>query len=381
MDSSKKLYISLAVLAALGFGLLLQNKSKKQEEKTYSYEAKVADLPKLEISEDTAKAVDRIALVVPKEAKKDGAEGDTGSDPAPGKPDEFVLVKAGEEQWSLEKPGAFKANASNVKSLLDNLSKLKVIEAVSSGTDAYDRWGVTDEKALHVVAKKGSETVLDAYFGDDGSRGQMVRFAGKDGVFATKGYSRFSYARDLKGWRDKTIFKFEDDQVEAVSVKNENGEFSFTKKDDKWTSLFTPAGAKTGTAIERFKDTKVGDLLRAYKALNAADFGDDKQPEAVQLAKPLATVTIQLKEGGTKHELLVGDTGEGGTRYVKTPDSAQIYTISSWAGDWATGGVDKFQEKDESKPDEKNDAKKDEKKPELKKPAPTPAAPKPAATP
>src|SRR5690606_26439623 len=200
-------------------------------------------------------------------------------------------------------PGAYKANASNVKSLLDNLTKLKVVEAVSTGTDSYDRWGVTEEKALHVVAKKGNETVIDAYFGDDGSRGQMVRLAGKDGVFASKGYSRYSYARDLKGWRDKTIFKFEDDQVESVTVKNENGEFTFTKKDEKWTSLFTPAGGKAGTPITRFKDSKVGDMLRAYKSLNAADFGDDKQPDAVQLNKPLASVTIQLKDGGVKHEL------------------------------------------------------------------------------
>lgn len=353
MDSSKKLYISLAVLVALGFGLLLQNKSKKEEAKTYSYEAKLADLPKLELTEETTKAIDRVELVVPKQAKKNDAEDDTGAEPAASEPDRFVLVKKGEEEWELEAPGAYKANASNVKSLLDNLTKLKVVEAVSTGTDSYDRWGVTEEKALHVVAKKGSETVVDAYFGDDGSRGQMVRLAGEDGVFASKGYSRYSYARDLKGWRDKTIFKFEDDQVESVTVKNENGEFAFTKKDDKWTSLFTPAGGKAGTAIARFKDSKVGDMLRAYKSLNAADFGDDKQPDAVSLNKPLATVTIQLKDGGPKHELLVGDSAEGGTRYVKTPTSEQVYTISSWAGDWATAGIDKFQEKDESKADDK----------------------------
>ncbi len=380
MDSGKKLYISLAVLVALGAGLMIQNKSKKEEAKSYSYEAKVADLPKVEITEETKKAIDRIELVVPKETKKD-AEGDTAEPaPADAKPDQFVLVKKGEEDWALEAPGAFKANASNVQSLLDNLEKLKVVEAVASGTDAYERWGVTEEKALHVVAKKGGETVLDAYFGEDGSRGQMARFAGKDGVFAVKGYSRFTFGRDLKGWRDKTIFKFDEAQAESLVVKNENGEFTFTKKDDKWTSLFTPAGSKAGAPIARFKDSKVGDMLRAYKSLNAADFGDDKQPDAVRLNAPLATVTIQNKDGA-KYELLVGDSAEGGTRYVKTATGDQIFTISSWAGDWATAGVDKFQEKDESKPDEKKDEK-DAKKPEAKKPAaPKPPAPKPPAAP
>lgn len=345
MDSGKKLYISLAVLVALGAGLVLQNKSKQEEAKSYSYEAKVADLPKVEITEDTKKAIDRVELVVPKQDKKNDEE---AAEPTDTKPDQFVLVKKGDEDWALEAPAAYKANASNVQSLIDNLEKLKVVETVSSGTDAYDRWGVTEEKALHVVVKKGGDTVLDAYFGEDGSRGQMVRFAGRDGVFAVKGYSRYHYGRDLKGWRDKTIFKFEDADAELVTIKNENGTFTFTKKDDKWQSSFSAAPNKPAAPIARFKDTKVDDLLRAYKSLNASDFGDDKQPDAVRLNAPLATVTIQLKDG-TKHELLVGDSAEGGTRYVKTATGAQIFTVSSWAGDWAIANTDKFQEKEEAK--------------------------------
>jgi hypothetical protein len=381
MDSAKKLYLAIAVLAALGLGLFFQNKKEKQEAKSYSYEAKVADLPKLEISADTKKAIDRIQLVVPKEDKKGEGEDDNADTTGDTKPDEFVLVKKGEEDWVLEGTNAHKANSTNVQSLLDNLEKLKVVETISTSTDAYDRWGVTPEKALHVVAKKGSETVVDLYFGEDGTRGQMARIAGKDGVYAVKGYSKFNYARDLKGWREKSIFKFDDAKAESVVVTNENGEFSFTKKDGKWLGTVKPAGAKAPVDIERFKDTKVTDMLRAYKGLNATDFGDDKQPSAVRLDQPVAKVTIKLADNGGSYELLVGDNAEGNTRYVKTSDNAQIFTVSSWASDWATANVDKFQEKDESKKDDakdSTDAKAASPKPEEKKPTAKPAAPKPA---
>lgn len=356
MDSAKKLYIAIAVLAALGVGLFIQNKKEKQEAKSYSYEAKVADLPKLEVSEDTKKAIDRIELVVPKDDKKKGDdESSEGSEAEDKKPDSFVLVKKGEEDWALESPVAYKANASNVQSLLDNLEKLKVVEAISTSTDNYDRWGVTPEKALHVVAKKGADVVVDLYFGEDGSRGQMVRIAGKDGVYAVKGYSKFQYARDLKGWREKTIFKFDDANAESVVVSNENGEFTFTKKDGKWTGTHKPANGKAAVVIERFKESKVDDLLRAYKGLSATDFGDDKQPDAVRLHQPVAKVTIKLADNAGTFELLVGDNAEGNTRYVKTPDNAQIFTISSWAADWSTANLDKFQEekKDDAKDDKK----------------------------
>jgi hypothetical protein len=84
-------------------------------------------------------------------------------------------------------------------------------------------------------------------------------------------------------------------------------------------------------------------LLRAYKALSAIDFGDDKQPADVGLATPEATVTIDLKGGTGKNVLKVGKTAEGTNRWAMTNGSDQIYSISSWSSDWATADAKKFQ--------------------------------------
>jgi hypothetical protein len=240
---------------------------------------------------------------------------------------------------------AAKANASNVKSMLDNLSKLSLSEAVATGTDEYERWGVSDQKALHVSFFKGADSVLDVYFGENGSRGQMVRLAKQDGVFAIKGFSKWLYERDASGWRDKTMFKFEDKDAVKVTVENTNGVFSFEKAGESWTGKH---GAKAAAQkpIDKFQSSKVDDLLRAYKSLNAMDFGDGKQPADVGLATPQATVTVELRGGTGHHVLKVGGVAEGSNRWAMTNGSDQIYTISSWSADWATANVAKFQAAD-----------------------------------
>ena len=333
MDQQKKLYLAVAVLALLGGLLFLQRKSERAEASAHSIEGRAANLPSLELSEDKVKGIDRVVLVKP-------AETDAGA------PQKIVLKKAGEEEWTLQEPLIAKANASNVKSLIDNLPKLSLSEEIAQGTDEYDRWGVSDGKALHVTFFKGDESVFDVYFGESGSRGQMTRIAGRDGVYAIKGYSKWLYERDVKGWRDKSMFKFDDKEVVKVSVHNENGVFIFDKDGESWKARHGKSEG-SATALERFKPSKVDDLLRAYKSLSAMDFGDDRQPSDVGLDKPSATVKIELKGGKALYQLDVGAKAEGSNRWAKTNGSDQIYAISSWSADWATAEASKFQTSDD----------------------------------
>jgi len=329
MDQQKKLYVALGVLFALGGLLLVQRQGEHKEAAQHSIEGQAAKLPKLDITEETTKTIDRV--VIHKPAGKEGA-------PA----EDIELVKTGEEAWSVEKPTKAKANASNVKSLLDNLPKLALSEAISETKDEYERWGVTDEKALHATFYKGQDSVIDLYFGENGSRGQMTRLSKQDGVYAIKGFSKWLYERDAKGWRDKSMLKFDEKEVVKVSIQNESGSFVFDKAGESWTGKFGKTAAQA-KPIEKFQPSKVDDLLRAYKALSAIDFGDGKQPAELGLTTPKATVTIEQKGGTGVHVLKVGNNAEGTNRWALTNGSDQIYSISSWSADWATADTSKFQ--------------------------------------
>jgi hypothetical protein len=170
----------------------------------------------------------------------------------------------------------------------------------------------------------------------------MTRLAKQDGVYAIKGFSKWLYERDAKGWRDKSMLKFDDKEVVKVQIQNPNGVFVFDKAGEGWTGKHGKAVAQA-KPIDKFQSSKVDDLLRAYKALGAIDFGDGKQPTDVGLAPPEATVTIELKGGTGVHVLKVGKVAEGTNRWALTNGSDQIYSISSWSSDWATADAKKFQ--------------------------------------
>jgi hypothetical protein len=343
MPTDKKLIFAIIVLVGLGGAVALQRKNQTADAAAHSVEGAASSLPKLKITEDDTKKVDKVELT---------RGGDSDTSPR----ENIVLVKKGEEDWSIEKPTTAKASASTVKSMVDDLKRLEVKELIDSSKDSYAKYKVTDDKALHAVFYKGKDVLLDAYFGEDGSRGQMTRLAGKDGVYAVKGYSSYTFNKDAKSWRDKTILKFEENDVVKVTLQNETGTFTFDKAGEDWKPKFAKGKAGAPADLEKFDKSKLESLVRAYKALSAADFGDGKTPADTGLATPLATLTFGMKDGG-KQVVSLGTTAES-NRWMKKSDSDEIWSISSWAGDWATAGPEKFQKTEEKKDDKKDDKKK-----------------------
>src|SRR3954470_5515914 len=255
LSTENKLYISLAVLAVLGGAFVLQSKKEKEEAASYTLSGQAAALPKLELSDDDLKKIDKITLSKP-------ASGDAGAAV------DVELTRTGED-WKLSKPIEATANQANVKSLLENLKSLKATELIDGTKASYSKFEVSDDKALHAVFSKGNGVALDLYFGESGGRGQMTRIAGKDGVYASKGYSSYLYARDVKGWRDMTLLKFEDTDVTNVTIENEHGTFTFAYDKGKTTKQeFKPAKDGAAEPIKDYDESKLVDLLRAYKALN-----------------------------------------------------------------------------------------------------------------
>src|SRR4051812_27078025 len=337
LSTENKLYVSLGVLAVLGGALFLQSKKEKEEAASYTLSGQAATLPKLELSDDDLKKIDKITLSKP-------ATGDAGAAV------DIELTKTGED-WKLSKPIDATANQPNVKSLLDNLKTLKVTELIDATKNSYAKFGVSDDKALHAVFSKGNGVALDLYFGDSGGRGQMTRIGGKDGVYATKGYSSFLYSRDVKGWRDMAILKFEDTDVTNVTIDNANGSFSFAYDKGKTTKdEFKKGKDGTPAPIKNYDESKLVDLLRAYKSLNADNFAEKGKTEAdVGLDKPVATIQFTLKDGA-KRQVRFGRTSEGSSHWAKVTGSDEIWSVSSWAVEWATADEKKFQKSEDKKP-------------------------------
>ncbi len=336
MSTDTKLYVAVAVLGALGAGLYLQKRSSEREAATFTYRAQDDKLPKLSLPDEQLKQVNRVVVSQP--------AGDAG------KALKVVLEKKGED-WSIVEPLTAKANSANVQSLIDNLKTLEVSEQVATTADAYGRYDLTDDKAVHATFEAGGKAIAEFHFGSGGSRGQMARIAGKTGVFVVKGYSSYLYSRDLKGWRDLSVLKFDDSKVKSVRLVNESASFEFTKSAN---SDKQPAGgwklnfkkAKGAGKLEAFDGGKVDDLLRAYKALIATDFAQGKTPAELGFEPPKATLTVKLEDGAEK-VLEVGNAGEASSRWVRLAGSSELFAISSYSADWLTTDGAKFKKSDD----------------------------------
>lgn len=337
MKTEQKIYAAVAVLALAGGGLYLSNKQNKAALEKHSVSAATADLPTVTLPKDDLEKLTKLEIK-------------SGDKPA------VTLEKKGEE-WEVTAPVTAKANATNVRSLLDNLKDLKAKESIDRGESLYTQYELTDEKGVHFVAYKGAEKALDLYFGKSGSRGQMARAVGKPGVFIAGGYSSYLYTREVKNWRETSILKFEDANVVQASVTNKNGVFSFSKNDDKWSASYKKRGkdgklaAEANKKWDKFDESKVKDLLRAYKALNAEDFAEDSSDTGLADAeREGGVVSIKLKDGAGDLTIKVGKTGKGSSRYaLKEGGDGTVYLLSSWSADWATAEQSKFEKSDDKK--------------------------------
>jgi hypothetical protein len=244
------------------------------------------------------------------------------------------------KMWVMSKPTKAHASQQTVKDLVANLRDLKVDSQVNLklDDDVKKEKQLDPAHAVHVVAWRGATKAADDLFGKNGSAGELTMVTDKpDAVWAVKGYSSYLYTKEPKEFRDKEMFKFDDANASQVTIANSHGTFSFTKAGEKWAATLDKK------PIDRFADDKVKDMLRAYKTLNADDFGDGKSLDETGLSKPEASVTITLKDGAGTYELLVGKTASGTNRFAKKTSDDTIYQITNFAAEWATSDASKYQ--------------------------------------
>lgn len=337
MDTQGKVVVAGVALALAVGGVVFAQNKQKENAAAHSVGATAADLPKLDL---TKEALDKVTKIELKNADKPGV----------------TLEKRGED-WFVTKPVEAKANAQNVKSLLENLKDIKVKEAIDKTDAKYGTYELTDDKAVRVMAFEGAKKLVDLRFGKSGSRGQIARIGDEPGAYVTSGYSSYLYTRDASGFRDKSILKFEDANAIAVEITNKNGVFSFSKNDDKWSATFARVGKKgsleKARPLEKFDEAKIKDMLRAYKSLSADDFGDAKSETGLDSAESEGgVVKITLKDGAGEQIVKVGKTSKGSSRYaIKEGGDGTIFTVGSWSADWATADEKKFQKADDKKDD------------------------------
>jgi hypothetical protein len=261
--------------------------------------------------------------------------------------DKVTLSKKG-DKWQVTAPYDKPADQSAVKSVVEALEKMKWGDITTEQKDRHNDLEVTDDKAVHVVAKdSGGGVLCDLYLGKTAGSNTMVRVAGKDQVWQVTDLYASNFKKDAKSWRDHVIFDLKADDANSVTIKGGGTRVKLERLpaaagadgkapstsifDAKWKVVEADPPLKAGMDVD---NALINRMVQGTAALRAGEFVDNGKPEELGLA-PGAPGQIEVVVGFKDNKtagLRIGQL-KGEDYSAQAVDSGQIFTAKKYALD------------------------------------------------
>jgi hypothetical protein len=260
--------------------------------------------------------------------------------------------------WEMTAPIVTEASGAAVEEAIANLENLHLWKQLDPGTGFYQQYDLTDDKALHLVAWRGGKKVLDLFCGKGAEEGQLVRLPDRDGMFALvnwgpQGYQGFLFTRDVRAWRETSIFKFVPEDAVKIEITNPHGAFQFARENGRWVGSRPDRRGRGTGAWARFDPAKIAQLLRDYQALAADNFGEreNRAASGVDDAEHTGGVIRIGLRSGANLTLRVGKLAHDTSRFaiadsrwaIKDGGDGTLYALSPYTAGWATADARKFE--------------------------------------
>ncbi len=239
----------------------------------------------------------------------------------------------------------FSADTAPVDKLLETVANLKAETIASKNPKNFGALEVTEDKGVEVHIRSASqETLAHFYVGKSGPDvfSTYVRKKDSGQVILTGTILKTVFEKELKDWRDKSIFSLNKDDIIEYTVA---GDVTLNmKKDDQ--NLWQVLGPEP-EAFTAQKDAAEG-APGEFAALKGVAFAEGELSE-FELDKPIRTITAILKDGTAK-TLLVGKEKNTYQRFVKAQDKDTLFVLENYKLEKMSPSLDKL------KPEEQEQA-------------------------
>jgi hypothetical protein len=247
------------------------------------------------------------------------------------------------ENWKIVKPAPYPADDTAVRMALSTLVNARASDFIADAPANVTQYGLEKPHLTATVILKNGEQ-QSMLFGfkqsGEGKSGIYVRRGERAPVYAVAEYVMSSLDKSALDFRDKTIVKIDPESVDAVKVKNGDGEFTLKRAvGGKWNVI---VGGKTSEGdvpvvermLNQLRDLR-GQSIVADPMPSAQMFGldnpalevtligkDGKQLAAVKLAK------IQVKPTAPP---LPGEPAQRTEYYAISSESKAVYSLSDFS--------------------------------------------------
>jgi Domain of unknown function (DUF4340) len=220
----------------------------------------------------------------------------------------FDLTKK-DNQWSIDQPASYPADAATVRSYLSTLRSMRAIDFPAEQAQDLTPYGL-EAPRLAVVLHLGKNEQKTLLVGKENEKKEIfVKVAETPTIYTVSNWVFRDLDKNLKDFRDKTILAFDQDAVRAVEVKYADGRSVklVRSQDGKWSVEGAGAAKSLETAISQYlsdaHDLKGYDIA-ADKPASLADFG--LQPPLISIAftgakdAPLGTMLLGRRQTDAK---------------------------------------------------------------------------------
>ncbi|MCX6133132.1 MAG: DUF4340 domain-containing protein [Ignavibacteriales bacterium] len=222
-----------------------------------------------------------------------------------------VLEKKGVE-WFVESPVSYKADQSNVATLIHSARTLRIDNIVSNKPDKHAVFQVDTATGTLVRLMQGGAEKGAFILGKAGSSysDMYARRAASNEVALVSGASSFVFNRPVKEWRDRTILSVPKETIKEVRYQYGDTTFVLAFRDGAWT-----------IGRDSTQEGVVSSLLSSLSNIQADDFVDSLTTHPT---KP----TAQISFAGTQ---LTFFYVKGNEKYfVRSSASPQWFEMQNW---------------------------------------------------
>jgi hypothetical protein len=219
-----------------------------------------------------------------------------------------VLEKRGAE-WFVAQPINYRADQVNVGEVIHQVKNLEVKSTVSDKPEKHPIFQLDASGTQVAVFEKGSAkaSFILGKMGPSYTE-TYIRKSNANEVLLTEGISNYMFNRQVKEWRDKTIFSTPKESIKEVQYQYGDTIFALSFNDSLWV-----------IGKDKARQSVVDGILASLSNLQAADFIDSTI--APKLTATVACSGIQLRFSFDK----------AANKYqVQSSNSPQWFIVDQW---------------------------------------------------
>ncbi len=253
----------------------------------------------------------------------------------PGEPvayETYRLKKTGSD-WNLAAPIEDEADSAAVGTMLATFTSTQNERTVTDAPKDLAQFELQDPPLKVRGRKDSSSPWTEIRVGADTAVGfnSYVQLGDKPTVYTASRNLKTTFDKDPSTVRNKKLFKFSRNDIVSAEVQTAKDTYVLSKADDgdNWILARTGLPADSG---------EVNKTLNTLVDAKIKEFADDtgKQTAKFGLAKPMATLTVDLGRDKKKVTVFAGKAGDrrtGEKYYVKHSEKPGIFEVEKEIGE------------------------------------------------